>query len=103
MPLPTPRSRYIGLENRTYPTLAYYPVADTSLYRLESRRGESYSTEREQAAAEVVTGEEGGCVLRVRHGHVGEDALHDDVDGERVDGYSDDADDPVDVFVGGPT
>ena len=68
----------------------------------EEGPGEEDAAAGEGGAEEVVAGEEGGGVLRVRQGHVDEDALEDDEDGGAVEDDADDARDPGEVGPGGP-
>lgn len=67
------------------------------------RSREKYGCKGKSRATEVVGSEEGRRVLGVRHWDVDEEALGDDVDGQGVNGDADDADDPMDMDVGGPT
>lgn len=57
---------------------------------------------RRRAAQEVVAGEQTGRVLRIRHRHVREDALHDDEDAGAVEHDADRGRDPCDVGPCGP-
>ena len=63
----------------------------------EERAGEEDAAAGHGGAEEVVAGEEGGRVLRVRQGHVDENALQDHEAGAAVDDDADDARDPRQV------
>lgn len=68
----------------------------------EERPREQDAAAGQGRAEEVVAGEERGGVLRVRQGHVDEDALEDHEAGAAVDDDADDAGDPGEVGPRGP-
>lgn len=76
------------------------PPIDPQIQKQRSRKQDTPA--RQRAPEEIVAREQTSRVLRVREGHVDEDALHDDEDGGAVDDYSNHARDPGDVRAGGP-